>query len=307
MERFVQIKKEIPYLQTKFMNRPFKHVLATFVLFIFFLGAVHAKSILVEGGVENIVLLTNTEYLDGTPVIFFSEQLKDRIKEIIDKIDIVIVTGDDPNFLETVFLDETVAKKKKIIYILKSKEEEIERTNKRLNLEEFNVLKQKPKEEISTYKKEDQKTFLEYRKINPTRYLVKVKTSKSFWLVFSESFHEGWKAYVRKKAEDRKKKEKESKEPWSALVNAWKDRENRVELKDHFIANGYANSWWVPVKMNSSKGESNPKSFEIILEFKPQRLFEVGVFISLLTLICCLSYLVYDGIKRKRKKKAGKL
>ena len=133
-----------------------------------------------------------------------------------------------------------------------------------------------------------------------------MKASRSFWLVFSESFHEGWKAYIRKKTEDREKKTKETKEPWSALVNAWKDRENRIELKDHFIANGYANSWWVPVEINYSQGQSNTRSFEIILEFKPQRLFEVGVFISLVTLICCLSYLVYYGIKRKRKKKAGK-
>lgn len=285
------------------MNRPFKHVLATFVLFIFFLGTVQTKSILVEGGVENIVLLANTEYLDGTPVIFFSEQLKNRIKVIIDKIDIVIVTGDDLNFLETVFLDETVAKKKKIIYMFKSKEEETKGTHKRLNLEEFNFLKQKPKKEISTYKKENQITVIEYRKINPTRYLINVKASKSFWLVFSESFHEGWKAYIRKKTEDREKKQKENKEPWSALFSAWKDRGKRIELKDHFIANVYANSWWVPVKMNPSQEESNTKSFEIILEYKPQRLFEVGVLISLLTLICCLSYLIYYGIKRIRLKK----
>ena len=192
------------------MKKSFKHILAIFVLFIFSLGTVYAESILVEGGAENIILLANAGYLDGTPVIFFSKQLKNRIKEIIDKIDIVIVTGDDPNFLETVFLDETVAKKKKIIYMLKSKEEEIEKTGERLNLEEFNLLKQKPREEISTYKKEGQITDIEYRKINPTRYLVKVKTSKSFWLVFSESFHESWKAYVRKKVENRKKKAKES-------------------------------------------------------------------------------------------------
>lgn len=285
--------------------RTFKYILSFLVLFTFTLEMAHGKSILVEGGVENIVLLANTEYLDGTPVIFFSEQLKDKTKEIIDKIDIIIVTGDDPNFPETVFLDETITKKIKIIYILKSKEKETKGTHKRLNLKEFNFLKQKPTQKIISHK-EDQKTFIEYKRINPTRYLVNVKASKSFWLVFSESFHEGWKAYLRKKIENRKKKAKESKEPWSALVSTWKDRGKRIELKDHFIANGYANSWWVPVELNSSQEESNIKLFEIIFEFKPQRLFEIGVFISLLTLICCFSYLIYDGIKRIRLKKRGK-
>ena len=145
----------------------------------------------------------------------------------------------------------------------------------------------------------------EYKKINPSRYLIDVKTSESFWLVFSESFHEEWKAYIRKNAQGKKKKTSENREPGLALVSAWKNRENRIELKDHFIANGYANSWWVPVEINSSQGKSNTNSFEIILEFKPQRLFEIGIFISMLTLICCLSYLVYYGIK-KRGKKADK-
>jgi len=285
--------------------RFFKHILVFLTLFTFNLETIYAESILIEGGVENIVLLANTEYLDGTPVIFFSEQLKDRTKEIIDKIDVVIVTGDDPDFFNIAFLDETTAKKTKIIYMLKSKEKKTKITSERLDLEEFDFLKQKPIQKIISHN-EDQKTFVEYKRVNTSRYLINVKRSKSFWLVFSESFHEGWKAYVRKKTEDGEKKTKESKEPWSALVNAWKDRENRIELKDHFIANGYANSWWVPVEINSPRGEFSPKSFEIILEFKPQRLFEVGALISLLTFICCLSYLIYDSIKRVRLKKAGK-
>ena len=105
--------------------------------------------------------------------------------------------------------------------------------------------------------------------------------------------------------EGKKKKTKESSESWSALVSTWRDKENRIELKDHLIANGYANSWWVPVEINSSQGNYNTKSFEIILEFNPQRLFELGALISLVTLIFCFSYLFYVGIKRKRLKKSG--
>ena len=91
--------------------------------------------------------------------------------------------------------------------MLKSKEEKTKITSERLDLEEFNLLKRKLRNKISSPKK-DKDTIIDYKKINPTRYLVKVKTSKSFWLVFSESFHEGWKAYVRKKAKNREKKKR---------------------------------------------------------------------------------------------------
>ncbi len=282
-----------------------KYISVYLVLLTFSLETIYAESILIEGGVENIVFLANTEYIAGTPVIFFSEQLKGRTVEIIDKVDVIIVTGDDPDFFNTDFLKKATAKKTKVIYMIKSKEE-MERTSERLDLKEFNLLKKKPIEKISIYRKENQKTILEYKKINPTRYLINVKTSESFWLVFSESFHEGWKAYVRKETEDREKKAKENREPWSALISALKDKENRIELKDHFIANGYANSWWMPVEIDSLQVKSNTRSFEIILEFKQQRLFEIGVFISLVTLICCLSYLFFYGMKRIRLKKTGK-
>ena len=43
------------------------------------------------------------------------------------------------------------------------------------------------------------------------------------------------------------------------------------------------------------------KKFQIVLEYKPQRLFEVGLFISGLTLVGCLGYLGYDFGRRKRK------
>jgi hypothetical protein len=42
------------------------------------------------------------------------------------------------------------------------------------------------------------------------------------------------------------------------------------------------------------------KEFEIILEFKPQRLFEIGVVISLATLVGCVGYLI-RGFMRRRK------
>lgn len=133
---------------------------------------------------------------------------------------------------------------------------------------------------------------VEFKKINPTRYVVNVKGAKGpFTLVFSESFHEGWKGYVRPLTVKT--------EPWSALLSAWKDRGNRIEIKDHFTVNGYANGWIVPAGKELEAGED----FEIVLEFKPQRLFEVGLLISGITLLGCVGYIGYDFKKRRKGKR----
>jgi len=98
-----------------------------------------------------------------------------------------------------------------------------------------------------------------------------------------------------------------SKEQWSALWSAWKDRGKRIEIKDHFVVNGYANGWIVPVGQVTGqrlkvKGEENTIDFQIVLEFKPQRLFEIGLLISGITLLGCIGYLGYD-FRRRRKNK----
>jgi hypothetical protein len=142
--------------------------------------------------------------------------------------------------------------------------------------------------------KKETEPKIDFKKINPTRYLVMVKKArKPFWLVFSESFHEGWKGYIRKGSGG----EKQGNEPWSALWSAWKDRGRRIEIKEHFLVNGYANSWYV----RPSQAEAD--QFDIILEFKPQRLFEIGVIISALTLLGCIGYLFASYIRRRSKKK----
>jgi len=40
--------------------------------------------------------------------------------------------------------------------------------------------------------------------------------------------------------------------------------------------------------------------FEMVVEFWPQRLFYVGLFISGITLLCCVGYLGYDWRKRRK-------
>jgi len=139
-----------------------------------------------------------------------------------------------------------------------------------------------------------------FKKVNPTRYLVDVKGAKgSFVLVFSDSFNQGWKAYIRQKAEGERLKAK-GEEPLSALWSAWRDRGNRSEIKDHFVVNGFANGWMVQVGQKAKGEGQKAQNFEIILEYKPQRLLEAGVLISAVTLLGCIGYLGYDLFRRRR-------
>lgn len=132
---------------------------------------------------------------------------------------------------------------------------------------------------------------IKFKKINPTRYIVNVKGAvKPFTLIFSETFQGGWHAYIRKG--DKVK----GTEPRWALWSAWEDGAGRVEVNDHFIINGFANGWVIPVEDNSrAEGEE----FQILLEYKPQRLFEAGVLISSSVF---LAGIVVLGYKWRRQK-----
>jgi len=108
-----------------------------------------------------------------------------------------------------------------------------------------------------------------FTKENPTKYTVHVNASTPFFLIFSESYDAQWTAYL-----------------------------NGEEIKDHFMVNGYANAWYI----------NKPGSYEIILAFRPQILFTIGVVISLATLAISLLYISQDAIKilyQKYTKKRG--
>ena len=106
-----------------------------------------------------------------------------------------------------------------------------------------------------------------FEKINPTRYRVHVENAQApFFLVFGESFHADWNAYV----ENRGPRWYEP----SALLSWLFDNGNRIEVSDHFQVNGYANSWYM----------TQTGSYDVVLEFTPQRLYEGGWLVSLCTL-----------------------
>ena len=99
-----------------------------------------------------------------------------------------------------------------------------------------------------------------YEKSNPTKYIVHIKASKPFFLVFSKSYHKDWVAYV---------------------------DGQQIPNEYHFIGNGYANAWYI----------NKTGTYTATLEFLPQKLFYIGSAISITTLILCTLYISKNKIK----------
>lgn len=155
---------------------------------------------------------------------------------------------------------------------------------------------------------------LEYEQINPTKYVVNVNgASESFPLIFSESFHPGWKIYVQPVLVSEGSGQFISEENQGTTQNQNINGGKFYDLlfrkpvldKNHFLINGYANSWWIDIAELEKQGkvrknEDGKYDFSVNIEFEPQKYFYLGGIISITTLIACLSYLIWDGVKRRK-------
>jgi len=140
---------------------------------------------------------------------------------------------------------------------------------------------------------------IEFEKINSARYRVQVKARKSFWLIFRENFHPGWKAYMRHSSGV---KSQRINFEWSAVLSGLQDWGKKIEIKEHYPVNGYANAWWIPVRKSQAKTkeqESNPSEFEIIIEYTPQRWLEIRMLVSLIIPVGGVGYLVFRFRQRR--------
>ncbi len=128
---------------------------------------------------------------------------------------------------------------------------------------------------------------ISFRQINPTRYAAHVENATApFFLILSDSFHSDWRAYILTRRDAVAGTFLEQ----SALL-AWVGRGGaRTEIAQHDMVNGFANAWYV----------DHAGSFDVEIEFLPQRLYEGGIIVSLLTLIGCVAALLFV-----RRKSAG--
>lgn len=125
---------------------------------------------------------------------------------------------------------------------------------------------------------------LTFDKISPARYKVQVTDAKNpFFLVLSTSFDPRWNAYLVNT------QPKSIMESLSDSVNG-----DVVSSANHFVANGYANGWYIEKEGN----------YEMFLEYSPERIFVIGrkltVFIITILLLIFTLYLARVKFTGKR-------
>jgi len=121
----------------------------------------------------------------------------------------------------------------------------------------------KDKEDI-----EKEKPIVTFKEINPAKFSVQIRKAKyPYFLVLSENFNEKWKLYLNKKP---------------------------VSKDEHYIINGFANSWLIEEKGN----------YNLTVEYLPQRYMNFGVLISFATLFLSLAYVIYIYIFNFQAKKS---
>lgn len=122
-------------------------------------------------------------------------------------------------------------------------------------------------------------TKINVTKINPTKYRLDIKTKVPFFLVFKETYHPLWKIYL---VEDPGSSD-------NTLQDALYLTAKPLSQANHFKANGYANMWFL----------NKTGDYTITLFFWPQSMFYLGIIISILSVIFCLSYLFVNTYLKK--------
>lgn len=145
---------------------------------------------------------------------------------------------------------------------------------------------------------------ISFQKINPTRFKVSVKNATApYFLSFSENYDKEWKAFI-VKAKDNEKGPVAS-SYFGDTVQELSSAHNVFFQKDflamfftksipdakHIRINGYANGWFI-----DQTGDYN-----IIIQYWPQYLFYIGIFVSLGTALASLAAILLMLIKRGKR------
>ncbi len=143
---------------------------------------------------------------------------------------------------------------------------------------EFQVAPPAPEMLKSTFQE------LEFEKVNSTKYRVLVKHATApFLLVFNESFNRDWEAYIETSGRNA------SFDGWPVVAGSLMSKGTRHLLDRHLPINGFANGWWIPVGEKLADGYSVKEgSFEIIIEYSPQRTLELVFLLSGISLVGCI-------------------
>jgi hypothetical protein len=137
---------------------------------------------------------------------------------------------------------------------------------------------------------------IQFEKVAATRSQIKVSGAITpFFLTLSESFHPRWKVYFKEVQKTKR-------------VNLFKfNYLAEIPDNEHFIAGNFSNGWYIDtykyceVQNLCTLNPDGSYNMELVVEFTPQRWFNLGLLISSTTLLLCLSYLVFYTFKQRRR------
>lgn len=144
-----------------------------------------------------------------------------------------------------------------------------------------------------------------FYKVNPTKYYIEVLNSnKPFFLVFSDAFNSEWRLFL----SDKKINAPSIEKYFNGDVIQGQYQEsflnkdtfetiglNEISKNNHFVANGYANGWYI-----SPKDVSGKTAYTLILEMEIQQTFYKSLTFSFLGLAACI-VLLYILLSKRTK------
>jgi hypothetical protein len=152
---------------------------------------------------------------------------------------------------------------------------------------------------------------ISFQEVNPTKYKIAITGAVTpYLLVFSENFHQDWRAGIISAGEERKIEgetvadyfqgeilEKKPKNSFWEENFFKKQDESFVPQTRHLEVNSYANSWLIFPEESNGRSE-----YQIMVEFWPQKLSQLGIIITGLSTVVTLIYLVFIQLHERREK-----
>jgi hypothetical protein len=153
--------------------------------------------------------------------------------------------------------------------------------------------------------------WITFKQINPTKYVVEIENAtQPFFLVLSESYNIGWKIYTEENnrielnkviyqypnIKVRESNHEEYKFSFEDILFIFK--KPAMDENYHFIANGYANAWYIDPSFFNKNGNDK---FTVIIYFRQQSYSYLGILISLITLLGCIDYLIAYAFRSRIK------
>jgi hypothetical protein len=128
-----------------------------------------------------------------------------------------------------------------------------------------------------------------YRPLSPTAYKVTVRGPAQTLVAFQQAYHPGWRAYIVRQV------------PYTTGEKAKRliglEDQYRISDNEHVILNGFINGWWIDRSAISGKFIQPDGSYDLIVEYYPQRFVLWGLAAGGATLAGCIYALI---ITRKK-------